>query len=80
LGNLGFQHGDLRLGDILLVQRHFVVFLRVIESRSRDNAVLRHADGAVVGSLEQRHVWTFRINFSPLEVCFRAVEAGIRGF
>ena len=80
LRNLCLQHGDLGLGDVLLVQRQFVGALRILQSRSRNHAILRHADVALVSPLQQRHIRTFRVHLGPLEVSLGALQIGFRRF
>src|ERR1017187_2880187 len=80
LRDLGLKHGDLCLRHVLLVQGQLVILLRVIQCRSGNDPILRHADGTVVGALQQRYIRTFRIDFGALEVGLRALQIGLRGF
>ena len=78
LANLGLQDLQLRLGHILLIQRHLVILLRVVERGSGNHAVLRHALGALIGAFQQRHVGAFGVDLGALQVGARAVQAGAR--
>ena len=80
LRDLGLQHGDLRLRYVLLVQRHLVILLRIVQRRGGNHSIFRHADGAVVGALQQRHIGTFRVDLGALEVGLRTLQVGLRSF
>ena len=78
LTNLGLQNLQLRLGHILLVQRHLVILLGVVERGSGNHAILRHALGALIRALQQRNVGTLGVDLGALQVGARAVQAGAR--
>src|SRR5579862_7988201 len=80
LCDLRLQHGDLRLRDILLVQRHLVILLGVVEGGSGNNAVLGHADRAVVCALENGYIRTFRVDLGALEVGLRTLQIRLGSF
>ena len=78
LADLGLQNLQLRFGDILLVQRHLVILLRVVERGSRNHSVLRHALGARIRAFQQRNVRALGVDLGAFQVRARAVQAGAR--
>ena len=78
LPDFGLQNQQLRLGDVLLVQRHLVILLRVIECRGGNHTVLCHAVGAFIRALQQGHIRALGVDFGALQIGVRAAQTGSR--
>jgi hypothetical protein len=73
----GLVDQELGLGDVLLVQRKLVIFLRLVEGGDGNDTLLGHLLRPHVSPLQQWDLWPFGIHLGALEVCHGCFRAGL---